>query len=919
MKRWLVPLLLLLAALGGGLFWWKGRGDGARPAAGAADAGAAAGPRAPRERESPTGESPAPAGAVRYDDDPAGTLRLEGQVIDEEERPVGGALVAISSNPPREVRSEADGSFAFDGLLARAYSVEARKDDGVAGPTTVVVSPRVEPVTLRLRAGATLAVTVLDAGSKKPVGGASVEVRGITVQKELSGPDGVARVRGLKRGAWVSLKVTRTGYAPALELFPLERGKDVHEHTVRLVAGVAVNGRVVSSEGKPVAGARVLAHAASTPWDAQDWRHDAVETDAQGRFRLPAVAPGSWRFEAAHADHAPGASEPVTIAAGAPSPPEVVITLTAGGAVAGEVRDAGGKPVPYATVRVAGARSWFEWDATRQAACDAEGRFEVKGLPRIPIKLMASAEQGASDVVPVDLTDAPRREGVVLVLSQDGTVAGVVVDEKGQPVAEAQVIALPEFGSAGDDAEMDRWTLGGAATDVTDQGGQFRLTGLPKGSYRLRAARGEGAGGSGAAFDPSIWQRAGEVAATGTTDVKLVLEADASIKGKIAFADGTTPALYSVSTAQWGQSTPFSAKDGAFRLEGVAPGRRFLTVTGPGFMRKTTDAYEVKPGQETDVGTIVVERGRTIRGRVVDATGAPVAGAKVTGGARLFGDGKSAGGAGGAFGGGLAKSADTGEDGRFELAGLGVARVLVVGEHEQKGRSPVTVVPPGDGDVELTLALAPPGSVEGKVVSGGAPVPRAIVTAQPANAARSQSIVSAGADGIFRFDVLAPDTYTVSAVRAKGMAGAELASRSVVVVSGKTAQVTLTLPKSDLTLEVSVVGGDGKPVDNAVVAIISGGPVSVKTGEDLEDLLASRGEGGYQQGMILQTAPKRSITFANIEAGPWSVCAIPMKGNLMDPQVAEQLQKDADKLAVYCAHTTVTAAPNAQTFTVKVP
>src|SRR5437870_2125337 len=130
MKRTAVlGVVVVLVALAGGAFYWKSRGP--RSAASstekpAVDAGAtvpvAAKPKGGDEAAGPRGDL-----ALQVDDDPKGPLRLEGQVIDADEQPVAGVTVAIDSNPPREVKTEADGAFAFDGLLARGYRVEARK------------------------------------------------------------------------------------------------------------------------------------------------------------------------------------------------------------------------------------------------------------------------------------------------------------------------------------------------------------------------------------------------------------------------------------------------------------------------------------------------------------------------------------------------------------------------------------------------------------------------------------------------------------------------------------------------------------------------------------------------------------------------------------------------------------------------
>src|SRR5262245_48901718 len=127
----------------------RGKKDKKKGAAVTADAGPAAGRREPAP-EPPKGESsgPPPGVQLAYDDDPEGAMRLEGLVLDSEERPVAGALVAISSNPPRTLKTEDDGTFVFDKLLAREYSLEARHGDDVGGPLKVRVNDKVQPVTI---------------------------------------------------------------------------------------------------------------------------------------------------------------------------------------------------------------------------------------------------------------------------------------------------------------------------------------------------------------------------------------------------------------------------------------------------------------------------------------------------------------------------------------------------------------------------------------------------------------------------------------------------------------------------------------------------------------------------------------------------------------------------------------------------
>src|SRR5262245_3736972 len=117
----LIAAVILFFLLGGG-------GDKKKePAKGPAQArttepasGAHRPPKGEDSGES-SGEQP-----ILVDDDPKGTQRLEGQVIDDKDQPVGGATVVLSSNPPRSVLTEDDGSFAFDNLVGRPYQIAAR-------------------------------------------------------------------------------------------------------------------------------------------------------------------------------------------------------------------------------------------------------------------------------------------------------------------------------------------------------------------------------------------------------------------------------------------------------------------------------------------------------------------------------------------------------------------------------------------------------------------------------------------------------------------------------------------------------------------------------------------------------------------------------------------------------------------------
>src|SRR5688572_2550436 len=112
MRNRLVVLVAVLLVVGLGAVYFFGlRNQGKEEETAKPTPVAPVGPTAPRPA-TPDEPEPAPPseGRVRYDDDPRGTYRVEGQVVDADEQGVGGAAVTISTRPPRTAKTEGDGS-----------------------------------------------------------------------------------------------------------------------------------------------------------------------------------------------------------------------------------------------------------------------------------------------------------------------------------------------------------------------------------------------------------------------------------------------------------------------------------------------------------------------------------------------------------------------------------------------------------------------------------------------------------------------------------------------------------------------------------------------------------------------------------------------------------------------------------------
>ncbi|HVK86868.1 MAG TPA: sigma-70 family RNA polymerase sigma factor [Kofleriaceae bacterium] len=392
------------------------------------DGGATATPPAPLAKPAipsapPATTPPARAAAAGprelpafHDADPQGTLRLEGQVIDEHDAPVAGALVAIDSNPPRVVETEGDGSFAFDGLIPRDYHVESSRGDGYAGPAWLRLGPDAEPVTLRMRRGGTVEVVVTDKRDGSAVEGAEVELRSALTWKATTDAAGIATLRGVGP-TWSPLAVRAAGFAPAAMMLGASGAPAAPDRvSISLARGAALSGRVDDERGKPVGGARVVATSASEPMPVVDPRRDGVLAAADGTFTLASVAAGTWRITATHADFAPQTSVPLTVD-GEHEKTGIVLALTAGGVVRGVVKDKAGSPVASAEVSIVASGYVFcraarsSWSpSTRRARRRSCPSTSPRRAPRSSRSSSTSAarSRASSSTPPARRSEMPR-------------------------------------------------------------------------------------------------------------------------------------------------------------------------------------------------------------------------------------------------------------------------------------------------------------------------------------------------------------------------------------------------------------------------------------------------------------------------------------------------------------------------------
>jgi len=528
---------------------------------------------------------------------------VAGVVLDAEGDPVESAFVVLH---PSWVWTwtDADGRFALEHVAPGDVSLEVSRRGHSPGWAEASIAANLPSpdVILRLAPERVLVGTIRGPGG--PVASALVEAsatgeRWIARPRTLSAQDGAFRLAGLPAGR-IDLNVSAHGFALGVAYVDVDQSRA----DVDLVPNAALAGRVLDdATGAPIpefvvrvrpalgllTGETPLLHSPSA------WKDGVSVTSPDGSWRLQSGFEAGWvaTLEISAPGHAPAFVDRAVSAVDA-DPDELVARLVSSTRLTGTVVEAeSGHPIADALVRIVRPGEIPEMrDEAPRTASGANGSFELVDVPT-GVTLLAVSHPAWTEALdgPFEVGAAPIHRTIEL----DGgaRLSGRVLDAAGAPAAGRPVFA------ASVQARGQTWL--GRSTRVettTDRDGAFVLPAVPRGTYRLGVTLET----AGILVEDLV--RTLEVS-DDVTGLDLRSGGAATVVGRIDSPVTLPPVVPVTLRALVPEETPRAddpradrgtlAVDGAFRIDGVPPGRYALHASFRG------------AGEELHRGVVFVE------------------------------------------------------------------------------------------------------------------------------------------------------------------------------------------------------------------------------------------------------------------------------------------------------------------------
>ncbi len=447
--------------------------------------------------------------------------------------PISGALVSIDTfqgNRHRETRTNGVGIFELqhvdpkdiDAILVSVLGFKTENevdggepvfnwllgtDDSYAEGALIEKTYRMIPAASISRGTVTGQIADFESGLGIPGVSVSIRERGAFTHDDslcsLTDSQGRYRIAGAlagnvevfaaKEGFYQPLDEPHAArpYSSPLSTLPVSTwlfaGSELKYPDIQLIKGILQEGHTLTPEGRPLGGVQIRCWATNA--SGRRSFVEAVTSDESGNFEIKKIPRSSDIYLVACHPHFAG-SAVASYTADKIGKVAISMRLNRGAHIVGTVAGPNGfwchTPVFLRSVRMPGGSLDFSLrQEDRMALTDKLGRFSFTGVPLGTFQIATESQDGysARDGVSKWIwnPDGAKQE-VNFTFYHEGTMAGLVVDRDGLPLAKALVQLVPGDENKDKDVLFGRWRV------MTDAQGYFRIKNVHLGRrYRLTA------------------------------------------------------------------------------------------------------------------------------------------------------------------------------------------------------------------------------------------------------------------------------------------------------------------------------------------------------------------------------------------------------------------------------------------------
>ena len=605
---------------------------------------------------------------------------IAGSVVDSTNQPIPGIFIDVfmfdAGTWVNSGQTDSTGNYSISGIPIGKYRVgtnaegtsftneffDNAKDHDLASPVSVTTGNTTFNINFTLDAGGSISGSVLNANGQ-PVPAVFVDVimfdSDVWINSGQSDATGNYSISGIPTGKY-RVKTNAKGTNFINEYFnnvtdfdlasavSVTAGIDTANINFVLDTGGSISGTVLSANIRPIPDIFIEVEL----FDTGIWVNSA-QTDVNGNFSISGIPTGKYRvktnaegtnFTNEYFDNVKifDLASPVAVTAGN-NTQNINFVLDSGGSLSGNISDSSNRPIPniFVDVEIFDTNVWVNSGKT-----DASGNYSISGLPTGKYRIRTNAEgtnftneyfdnvTNFNLASAVSVTAGNNTPNINFILDSGGSLSGNISDSSNRHIPNIFV-----------DVEIfdtNVWVNSGQ----TDASGNYSVSGLPTGKYRVRT-NAEGTNFSNEYFDNvSDFDNATPVSVTAgnnTLNINFVLDSGGSISGNVLDADNKPVAGININAEDFdGNFHVNSAKtnlDGNYAISGLPTGTykvgidTFGTDFVPQFYNNTVwdTATPVKVNTPGDTPGInfILQKGNFIRGKVTKDDNTTIAGISI--------------------------------------------------------------------------------------------------------------------------------------------------------------------------------------------------------------------------------------------------------------------------------------------------